>query len=137
MDNPTTAIQPASQARDQLRQAAEILQHLADAANPQQQLLAERDHYARMWDEVMQEVLKNLQGIRDDHTHLRHDLRDASENGAKESIEILAQIKALRAELKCLQNTFEAAYRLDHPYYPNPAPPEPAATKAQWWEFWR
>ena len=77
-------------AKESLRAALQTIQHNLDE-NP---LLLQRDHFHRMWDDVMQEVLKNLQQIRDDNTALRRSLNESCDQGEDNITKGFAEIKA-------------------------------------------
>lgn len=76
-----TELQPAG--RDRLRSLLGELQTTLDS--DQNPMTRERDHYARLWDDVMQDVMKTLQSIRDDNAAIRRQLRDGYEAGQQES----------------------------------------------------
>lgn len=139
MDNTPTDLQTATQARTQLREAAELLQRIADFNNPQQQLLAERDHYARMWDDLKTEVLHNLEDMRREQRFQRDELRNAANAGdemaVKQTERILAELNTIKADLSVLLRRSQAS-DTGRPTADSHLRSNPAQTNAPWWRFW-
>ena len=117
---PVTELTP--QARNTLRDLLTQLQPYADDSTPQGQAIKERDHYARMWDDVMQEVLKNLEQIRRDYSSLNHQFAEAAAAGSADTNRVIQAIGALH-------NTLQADHRARQNTAPKPSP-------APWWRIW-
>jgi hypothetical protein len=87
------------QARNNLRDLLTGLQKYVDESTPQGALLKERDHWVRMWDDVMQEVLKNMESIRDEQRALRNSLSDAARTGTSDTERIIQAINAATEQI--------------------------------------
>ena len=98
MTGPTDT-ETSIQARNKIRDLLKALQPYVDDSTPQGALIQERDHYARMWDDVVQDVLKNLQSIRGDYAALRRTLDTAATAGSADTERVIEAIQTSTAKI--------------------------------------
>lgn len=118
MDNPTPNTITATE-RGRVEQLVGELQQLVNDSSPLGLAIRERDHFHRMWNSATEDILKNMQEMRNDIRRLSYDnqlLRDGLDKA----------YKAGKAESEAL---YERLERIEQKLSINTPKPEPERKK--------
>jgi hypothetical protein len=122
MPDPSNPI-ASVQARRDLSSLVDELQSRLHDSSDLGRAQSERDHWMLMWDETMQNVLKNMGDIRNDQRNMRQQLATASTAGTSDTDRVIAAIE--NATVQILNRITDRTVK-----------PRTDDRNEPWWRFW-
>jgi predicted Fe-S protein YdhL (DUF1289 family) len=121
-DTPASSLTTVQARRDLSSLLNELQTRLHDSSDLGR-AQSERDHWMLMWDETMQNVLKNMEDSRNDHRKTREQLADASTAGSADTDRVIAAIES--ATVRILNQITGITVK-----------PQTDDRNEPWWRFW-